>query len=387
MSVPAWVQDAIFYQIFPDRFYNGDHTNDPVNVQPWGAEPTIRGYQGGDLRGVLLKFDYLLELGVNAIYFNPIFKSSSNHRYHTVDYFQIDPLLGTMHDFKALLDVAHQNNVKVIVDGVFNHCARGFHAFNDLLENGQASPYVDWFHVNKFPIDAYSPGEAHDYRAWWGIKDCPKFNTNNPQVRQLIMDVARYWIEQGIDGWRLDVPGEIDDDAFWAEFRRVVKSVNPDAYLVGEIWTADPRWVGDNHFDGLMNYPLRDAMLDLIWMDNNVEEFANRVEGLLHIYPRENVHAMYLTLGSHDTERIFTMAQGNVAKTKLLFFYMFSYPGAPVIYYGDEIGIEGGKDPHCRQAFPWDESQWNTDLRGYVRRLTAVRKSTAALRRGDYHRL
>jgi glycosidase len=387
MSVPYWVQDAIFYQIFPDRFRNGDPTNDPPNVKPWGAEPTVRGFQGGDLRGVIEKFDYLLDLGVNALYFCPVFKSSANHRYHTVDYFSIDPILGTMQDFKALLDVAHTNGVKVVIDGVFNHCGRGFFAFNDILENGPDSPYVDWFHINKFPVDAYSQGQTHDFRAWWGIKDCPKFNTDNPQVRKYIMDVARYWVEQGIDGWRLDVPGEIDDDEFWATFRQVVKNTNPDIYILGEIWTADSRWVDDQHFDGLMNYPMRDALLDLIWNDNTIKEFADRIENLLEMYPRENAYAMYLPLGSHDTERIFTMAQGDVRKTKLAFFYQFSFPGAPAIYYGDEVGVEGGKDPHCRKAFPWDSAQWNTEIYEYARRLVHVRRAQVALRRGDYKRL
>lgn len=384
MSVPYWVQDAIFYQIFPDRFCNGDSTNDPVNVQTWGTDPTVRGFQGGDLRGVIRKFDYLLDLGINAIYLNPIFKSPANHRYHTVDYFQIDPFLGNMQDFRALLDVAHRNGVKVLLDGVFNHCGRGFFAFNNVLENGEESPFVDWFHIQKFPVDAYSPGEAHDFRAWWGIKDCPKFNTDNLQVRQFIYDVARYWIEQGIDGWRLDVPGEIDDDEFWGEFRQVIKSINPDAYILGEIWTADPRWVGDTHFDGLMNYPLRDVILDMIWADETVDKITNRVEKLLTMYPRENVYSMYLPLGSHDTERLYTAAQGSLEKTKLAFFFQFSFPGAPAIYYGDEIGIEGGKDPHCRRAFPWDESKWNKYLRDYVRHLVHVRRTHVALRRGDY---
>jgi len=169
---------------------------------------------------------YLLDLGVNAIYLNPIFLSSSNHRYNTTDYYQIDLKLGTMKDFKVLLDVAHRNQVRVILDGVFNHCGRGFFAFNDILENQASSPYKSWFHINRFPVNAYSPGDAKDYVAWWKFKSLPKLNTGNPRVRKYIFDVARYWIEQGIDGWRLDVPNEIDDDSFWAEFRRIVKETN-----------------------------------------------------------------------------------------------------------------------------------------------------------------
>ena len=160
MSTPYWLPDAIFYQIFPDRFANGDTSTDPVNLQKWGAPPTLHGFQGGDLRGIINHMDYLLDLGINAIYLNPIFHAPSNHRYNTSDYYKIDPRLGDMLDFHALLDMAHRNNVRVVLDGVFNHCGRGFPPFVDVLENGEESAYKDWFHVKKFPVDAYTPGDA-----------------------------------------------------------------------------------------------------------------------------------------------------------------------------------------------------------------------------------
>lgn len=387
MSVPYWVQDAIIYQIFPDRFANGDPENDPPNIQAWDSKPTVRGFHGGDLRGVIQKFDYLLDLGINCIYFNPIFESASNHRYHTNDYYKIDPMVGTTADFRALLDVAHANGVRVLLDGVFNHSGRGFFAFNNILENREYSPYTEWYHINRFPVDAFSDGRAEDYEAWWGLKGLPKFNTDNPRVREYIMDVARYWIKQGIDGWRLDVPAEIDDDDFWAEFRRVVKKANPDAYLVGEIWEVNPRWLDESHFDGLMNYPLRDALLDLLAYGHAVTDFANQVEDLLEAYPREHVYAQYLPLGSHDTRRLMTKLNGEVDKVRLAFTFQFAYPGAPAIYYGDEIGLEGEKDPDCRGAFPWDEGAWDKELRAHVQKLIALRKGRASLRRGDYQRV
>ncbi len=388
MTVPYWVQDAIFYQIFPDRFANGDRRNDPFNVQPWGSPPTHWNFMGGDLRGIIQKFDYLLDLGINAIYLNPIFHSTSNHRYNVIDYFHIDPKLGDLSDFRALLKVAHDNNVHVILDGVFNHCGRGFFAFVDVLENQEHSPYRDWFHIKRFPVIAYGPGESQDYLAWWGFRSMPKFNVKNPEVRRYLLSVARYWIEQGADGWRLDVPNEIDDDSFWADFRETVKSVNRDAYLLGEIWTADSRWVGEEHFDGLMNYPLRDAIIDFI--DTGflkAGEFADKVEGLLNLYPRENGYAMYLPLGSHDTERVFTVFDENLDKVKLAFSFLFAYPGAPAIYYGDECGLTGGKDPQCRATFPWDESAWNVELRSWIQSLIRERKDNLALRRGNYKRI
>ncbi|MEW6651206.1 MAG: alpha-amylase family glycosyl hydrolase, partial [Chloroflexota bacterium] len=229
MQIPDWVKDAVFYQIFPDRFANGDLTNDPPNVQPWGEIPDAFHFQGGDLAGIEQRLDYLQDLGINALYLNPIFLSPSTHRYNTVDYYCIDPKLGSRQDFRRLLRRAHRKGMRIILDGVFNHCGRGFFAFNDLLENGSNSPYQDWFHIKKFPLHAYGPGKSSRYEAWWGYKSLPKFNTHAPAVRRYILDVARHWIDEGIDGWRLDVPNEIDDDTFWAEFRYAVKKGNPQA--------------------------------------------------------------------------------------------------------------------------------------------------------------
>ncbi|HWQ04182.1 MAG TPA: glycoside hydrolase family 13 protein [Longilinea sp.] len=388
MAVPYWIEDAIFYQIFPDRFANGDESNDPPDKQPWGAVPTGYGFQGGDLRGIIQKMDYLLDLGINAIYLNPIFQAGSNHRYNTYDYLKIDPKLGDLRDFHALIDAAHQNEIRIVLDGVFNHVGRGFFAFADLLENQEHSAYRDWFHVLKYPVDAYSPGDATTYLGWWKHKSLPKLNTANPQVRAYLMHVARYWIEQGADGWRLDVPNEIDDDHFWAEFRRVVKSANPDAYLVGEIWNGDPRWVGDAHFDGLMNYPLRESLLGMLAGKGTVSAFSDKLESLLHRqFPLENSYAMYNLLDSHDTERALTMVNGDQGKLRLAWLIQMALPGAPAVYYGDEVGLEGGKDPECRQAFPWETLDQRSELRGFLQNLIHWRKRLPVLRRGSYQNL
>lgn len=387
MPVPFWVQDAVFYQIFPDRFANGDTRNDPRDLKPWGSPPTQHGFQGGDLRGIINRLDYLMDLGVNALYLNPIFLSTSTHRYNTLDYYQIDPRLGSMADFRALLDAAHDNHMRIVLDGVFNHCGRGFFAFNDVLENQENSVYRDWYHVKRYPVDAYTPGDADSYLGWWGLKSLPKFNTANPDVRKYLLGIARYWIEQGIDGWRLDVPNEIDDDRFWAEFRETVKTTNPEAYLMGEIWTADPRWVGDTHFDGLMHYPLRETLFEFLnGSFMTTTQFADKVESYLKLYPRQNVYAMYLPLGSHDTERVLTVLK-DLRKVRLAFAFQFAYPGSPAIYYGDEIGLQGGKDPDCRRAFPTDQATWNNDLRKWVQLLATLRRRLTPLRRGEYRRL
>lgn len=388
MSVPDWVQDAIFYQIFPDRFYNGNPDNDPPNVHPWGSEPTITNFMGGDLRGIQQKLDYIQDLGATAIYLTPIFLASTNHRYNTTDYFRIDPKLGTLDDFRALLNDVHRRGMRLILDGVFNHCGRGFFAFTDVLENQENSPYQNWFHIHKFPVDGYCDGTENHYAGWWGHKSLPKFNTDNPLVRQYLFDVARYWVELGIDGWRLDVPNEINDDGFWAEFRGIVKRVNPDVYLVGEIWHPEIRWVGDSHFDGLMNYPVRDALLRLLYAGTlDLAHFVEKIEALFALYPRENMYSMYVPLGSHDTERLLTKLEHNQDKARLAFLFQMAFPGAPAIYYGDEIGMTGGKDPACRGAFPWDTSQWNVDLREWVKKLANLRKQYPALRRGSIRRL
>jgi cyclomaltodextrinase / maltogenic alpha-amylase / neopullulanase len=387
MTTPYWVQDAIFYHIFPDRFANGDTSNDPLNVQKWGTPPTIWGFQGGDLRGILQHLDYLLDLGINALYLNPIFLASSNHRYNTCDYLQIDPRLGTLSDFRVLVEALHKNNMRIILDGVFNHCGRGFFPFTDVLENGERSAYKDWFYIKQFPLNAFDGGDAQNYIGWWNHKSLPKLNTSNPKVREFIFSVARYWIEQGADGWRLDVPNEIDDDGFWAEFRGVVKSANRDAYLTGEIWDVNPRWTNNTHFDGLMNYPVKDALAAFLQGRENAFQFGERIQGLFRAYARENIYAMYVPLDSHDTERFKTLVGRETRKLKLAFLFQMAFPGAPAIYYGDEIGMEGGKDPDSRRAFPWHERNWDQELRQWVKMLISLRSRTPSLRRGEYSQI
>ena len=240
MTFPAWVKDAVFYQIFPDRFCRSSRYKAVGKFVEWGSNPTRENMFGGNLAGITDKLEYIASLGVTALYLCPIFKSNSNHRYHTVDYFEIDPVLGTLKDFDRLVKKAHKLGLRVILDGVFNHCSRGFFQFNSLMELGRNSPYVDWFHVHGWPLHAYSGKPNYD--CWWGFPALPKFNTDNPDVREYLFSVGEYWMKRGIDGWRLDVPNEIDDDSFWQEFRRRIKAINPEAYIVGEIWDEPTRW-------------------------------------------------------------------------------------------------------------------------------------------------
>ena len=400
VKTPDWVKDAVFYQIFPDRFAASERLSKPENLEPWDAPPTPFGFKGGDLLGVVEHLGYLQDLGINAIYFNPIFQSASNHRYHTHDYYLIDPLLGGDEAFKTLLKEAHQQDIRIVLDGVFNHASRGFFPFNHILEIGPDSPYVDWFDIRGFPLNAYQ-GEPN-YRCWLGLPALPELNTDNPMVREFIFDVTRHWLEAGIDGWRLDVPYEIDDDSFWQEFRQVAKGVNPQAYLVGEVATEAQRWLQGDLFDAVMNYQFTMACLGFFSGERTDRELARGVMGLpemsvmdapgfsqraaelLNLYPHEIVLAQLNLLDSHDMPRFLSLAGGDKASLRLATLFQMTYPGVPCIYYGDEIGLEGGHDPDDRRAFPWDESKWDHELRHYFKQVIALRKAHTALRTGEF---
>ncbi|MCK5314238.1 MAG: glycoside hydrolase family 13 protein [Anaerolineales bacterium] len=405
-QTPEWVKDAVFYQIFPDRFAISKKVPKPNNLEVWESPPSVYGFKGGDLLGVAEHLDYLEDLGINAIYFNPIFQSTANHRYHTHDYFKVDPILGGDPAFRYLLDKAHRKGIRILLDGVFNHVSRGFFQFNHILESGAKSPYTDWFYVNGYPLNAYQ-GQAN-YQCWWNLPALPKFNTENPQVRSFIFDVARYWIEQGIDGWRLDVPFEIDDDEFWQEFRQIVKETNPDAYLVGEVpWEAQ-HWCRGDIFDAVMNYQFTQACLGFFAghsINRKLEDgmmglpstqvldapaFAQRVVELLNLYPREAVYAQLNLLDSHDMPRFISLANGDKSSLRLATLFQMTYPGAPCIYYGDEIGIdsrEGRMPEFARKSFQWDQSQWDSELRNYIKECIQIRKAYPVLRQGDFSTL
>ena len=401
---PDWVKDAVFYQIFPDRFAKSALVPKPHNLEPWDSPPTSHGFKGGDLVGVAERLDYLQDLGVNAIYFTPVFQSTANHRYHTYDYYHVDPLLGGDAALRTLLEAAHQRGMRVVLDGVFNHASRGFFQFNHILENGRQSPYVDWFIVHKWPLYPYHEKEPPGYAAWWNLPALPKFNTNNPAVREFLLGVGRYWIDFGIDGWRLDVPAEIDDDAFWQEFRRRVKAGNAEAYIVGEIWHEAQRWLRGDKFDAVMNYLFSHACHGFFighGADSalaqkmgygpmrvlSAEDFADAVDALLKLYRPEVTAVQMNLLDSHDTPRFLTLAAGDESALRLATLFQMTYPGAPSIFYGDEIGMRGGLDPAMRRAMIWDEAQWNHELRDFFKRCIALRNAHPALRRGSYHTL
>jgi cyclomaltodextrinase len=343
----------------------------------------------------------------------PIFQSASNHRYHTYDYFRVDPLLGGDEALRELLDRAHERGMRVVLDGVFNHTGRGFWPFHHILEAGAASPYRDWFHLDPDVLSGerlltpYPPrdaptGASLGYKAWWGLPALPKLNTDHPPVREFLFSVAEHWLRFGIDGWRLDVPTEIKDPAFWATFRQRCRAVRPDAYLVGEIWSVAPKWVGDDSFDALMDYPLGEAILGYVGgpsLDLGVVNahheyrrhlrpldgpgFSARLVELLGVYDPDVVAVQLNLIGSHDAPRALTVLGGDVAAMRMATLLQCALPGAPSIYYGDEIGLTGGNDPACRGSFPWDEGRWDRDLRAFVRSVLRLRDGEPALRHGS----
>jgi cyclomaltodextrinase / maltogenic alpha-amylase / neopullulanase len=378
---PDWVADAVFYQIFPDRFVDGDPTNNPPDTRPWGSPPTRDHFQGGDLAGVLQRLDYLAGLGITGLWLNPVFAAGTNHRYDTHDYLRIDPALGDEGLLKELVQEAHHHGIKVILDGVFNHCGDGFWAFQDLVANGTRSPYRDWFIATDLPVRADPP----NYQTCGGAPYLPKLNTANPEVRRHLLEVATHWIEVAdIDGWRLDVPWKVPGD-FWDEFRAVVKDAKPDAYLVGEIWRDATPWL--DVFDGVMNYRLRDLLLDYCLHDHlDAEDVAFEIRSILAALG-DAAPVMLNLLGSHDTPRLLTLADGSLARTQLALTALFTLPGAPLIYYGDELPLEGDNDPDCRRAMPADPHAWLTPTREHCRQLVQIRDTHPALRRGSFEPL
>jgi cyclomaltodextrinase len=407
IRTPEWVKHAVFYQIFPDRFARSKPPHNcpemAVALEPWDAAPTLTGYKGGNFWGIIDNLDYLQDLGINAIYLTPIFQSACNHRYHTHDYYRVDPLLGGNEAFAEFLAAAHDHHIRVVLDGVFNHASRGFFFFNDILENGPHSPWLDWFKVENWPLSAYDGNYPANYVSWVNNRALPQFNHDNPAVREYIMQIGEYWIRQGIDGWRLDVPFEVKTPGFWEEFRDRIKAINPEAYIVGEVWKPAAEWLDGKTFDGVMNYVFAGPTMAFAAGDRVVMEHAEipdyypypaldaagyqaKIEELLNLYDWEIHQAQLNLISSHDIARALTVMGDDVASMQLAVLLQMTFPGAPCVYYGDEVGLKGGLDPDCRWVFPAEE-QWDTDLLKLHRVLIDLRHQYSALRTGTYHPL
>lgn len=416
IQTPDWVKHAVFYQIFPDRFAHGPMDSHPqpsqfptnlfqnnlnyLHLEPWGSAPTPQGYKGGNFWAMIPRLDYLQDLGITALYFTPIFQATANHRYHTHDYFQVDPLLGGNEAFLAFLEAAHQRQIKVVLDGVFNHCGRGFFYFNDILENGPHSPWVDWFKIEDWPLSAYDGDRPANYGSWVNNRALPVFNHDHPQVREYIMAIGEYWLRQGIDGWRLDVPFEITTPGFWQEFRQRVKGINPQAYIVGEVWTDSRQWLDGTQFDGVMNYLFTVPTIAFTAGDRvdsshltspefwpapamAAQTYGKKIQALLQLYPWEIQLTQLNLLNSHDTARLLTIVGGDRPSCLLAALLLFTFPGAPSVYYGDEVGLAGAMDPDSRRCFP-ESDRWDTELYQAYKTLIGLRHQYPALRIGQY---
>ncbi|MEJ5352045.1 MAG: glycoside hydrolase family 13 protein [Melioribacteraceae bacterium] len=461
---PQWAKEAVWYQIFPERFFNGDKSNDPKpedlkgswpyfvpdgwQIHPWTSDwyelqswekntgmdfyrnAGLRRY-GGDLQGVIDKLDYLKELGVTAIYLNPIFEAPSLHKYDASMYHHVDNNFGpdpegdrkiwqtenpadpstwwwTSADklFLKLIEEAHSRNIKIIIDGVFNHTGTTFWAFQDILKNQQNSPYKDWYVIKKWD-NPETPENEFDYQGWYGVKDLPEIREDENGIVEApanhIHAVVKRWMDpnndgnpaDGIDGWRLDV-ADMVSHKFWQKFRKWVREINPEAYLVGEVWWKN--WRNDEmynaapwlkkEFDAVMNYRFTRAIKNLIFSKKyftGIDGFVDTIKTMMNQYG-ENFYVMMNLLGSHDTERLASLIvnpdnlydhNGNPAqnpefdvrkpneeerrKQKLAVAIQFTFPGAPHIYYGDEAGMWGGDDPDCRKPMVWKEFKYDAE--------------------------
>ncbi|MBQ7503356.1 maltodextrin glucosidase [bacterium] len=415
---PAWVKDSVFFQIFPDRFRNGDDSlsvkdgeyelyGEPVVACAWDAPLDLtkgnRLFYNGDLRGIAEKLDYIKDLGVNALYINPIFCAPSNHKYDVTDYFKVDPHLGGDEALAELRRKTRDMGIRIVLDTVPNHCGCEHHWFKKAQSDKNSEEY------NYF---TFYEDDPNNYEMWLGVKTLPRLNYRCQALRGQIYDspdsTMCYWLREpyAIDGWRLDVANMLARQNMHQlghevgkGMRRAVKAQNPEAWLVGENFHDPTDYQQGDEFDASMNY--RGFTFPVTqWMagrDNNAfngsdrgdggflptEDLLEQLQSFRVAVPESIALNMLNLLSSHDIPRVKTLNYGRADKTKVLYTFMFAYQGAPCVYYGDEIGLEGGKDPDCRRPMIWDESRWDKDMREHIKLLCKVRNENEALRRGS----
>lgn len=405
VKTPAWVKDTVWYQIFPERFANGDPTNDPENTLPWGsrAHPRHDDFYGGDLQGIIDHLDYLADLGITGIYLTPIFKGDTNHKYDTSDYMTIDPAFGDAELFGRMVSQAHARGIRVMLDAVFNHIGYASSQWQDVLENQDQSIYKNWFHIQDFPVQAfgaidYSGGERFDrqqltYQTFAFEPHMPKLNTANPEVKAYLLDVARHYIQTfDIDGWRLDVANEVDHQ-FWKDFHRTCVNLKEDFYIVGEIWHSAQRFLEGDEFHAIMNYPMTDQIKDFFFgptekdqiedgaTNQNMtnQQFIDRMTSQQMLYRTQTNQAQFNLLDSHDTDRILTRANYDKDKVQSALAFTFLQTGTPCIYYGTEIGLDGGNDPDNRKCMVWEKDKQDQAMWQFTKDLIQMRRNYSDL--------
>jgi len=380
-QVPEWVSEAVIYQIFPDSFASGPQEislNPAVSGKQVTAESSVK--YGGTLQGIIGNLPYLVDLGINCLYLTPIFMASSYHKYDTTDYFSIDPCFGDLETFKELVRKAHERGIKVILDGVFNHCGPDFFAFKDVLAKGEQSPYCDWFYQLGFPVRFEDPP---NYESFAYVKTMPKLNTGHPEVRKYLLEVGTFWVkETQIDGWRLDVANEVDH-YFWKCFRQAIKAANPEAILIGEIWGDAEAWLMGDEFDSTMNYRFTDLCREFFAEHKiGVYEFDAQFQQLLMRYARPITNVQMNLLDSHDVPRFLSWCQGDLRRFKLAVLFQMTVPGVPSIFYGDEVGLTGVAEADYRQPMPW--ASRDEALIAYFQKVIELRHRFSPLRTGRY---
>ncbi len=389
---PSWVKDTVWYQIFPDRF----HSKNNSSKLKWGNLPVHNNeLYGGNLLGVVEKLPYLSELGVTGIYFTPIFHAPSAHKYDTTDYFNIDPQFGTNEDFEVLVKKAHELNIKVMLDGVFNHCGYDHPFFQDVIENGEKSIYKDCFFIENYPVINFPLNPSGKPTHYHGIElnlktfaftpYMPKWNTENPITEKHLLDCIQFWIEKyDIDGWRLDVSNEISHD-FLRQIKKISRQTKKDTFILGENWDSSYPWLHGDQLDSVMNYDLSYPLWKYLEHKIDLKTFKDMVTMYLAITPKNVMENMFNLVGSHDTIRIKRRLKDDARRVKLSYLWMFLSSGAPNIYYGDEIGITGEHDPDNRRCMLWDTKDQDLDFKKFTQSLIRLRKNHPSFRDYDYH--
>lgn len=389
-KAPDWVNETVWYQIFPERFCNGDPSNDPEGVLPWREEGSVTNSEffGGDLQGIINKLDYLEGLGITGLYLTPVNEAPSSHKYDTADYTKIDPHFGDENTMCTLVKEAHKRGIRVMLDGVFNHSGAEFAPWKDVVEKGPASEYYDWFMIREWPFD-FENGAARNkqYYSFAFFDRMPKLNTNNPKVRDYLINVCEDWVRKyDVDGIRLDVANEISH-VFCKELRRKMKAIKPDIYILGEIWHDSMPWLRGDEFDAVMNYPLGQSIKDF-WIDKSLsnEDFEFTINRCYTGYMQQTNDVLFNLLDSHDTKRLRSDVK-NMDEFFQQLAVLFTMPGSPCIYYGTEIAMEGGHDPDCRRCMPWgkiEAGEFDERIE-MVRSLIKLRKSEPLLRDRNFH--
>ena len=387
VKVPEWVKDTVWYQIFPERFCNGNPERNPKKVKQWGQEPVnYKDFYGGDLEGVLQKLEYIHDLGITGIYLTPICLASTNHKYDTIDYEVIDPHFGDDFVVKELVNKAHAMGMRIMLDGVFNHVGGKNPKWLDVCEKGPESKYWDWFFVNKWPIEDNGNTRDGRFYSFAFAANMPKLNTNNPEVVEYIIDVCKGWIEKyDIDGIRFDVGNEVAH-TFLKKLNMELKSIKQDFYLIGEIWHDSERWLKGDEYDAVMNYPLINSVISF-WLKDNftAKDFEYAVNRCYNLYLRNQMEVAFNLFDSHDTDRIMHRVNNNIDALYQQMIVLFTMAGSPCIYYGTEIGLEGSFDPDCRKCMPWEKIETGiyNDRINFIKNLIELRKNNPSFKAID----